>query len=129
MFFLPPSSSLHQDNGNESLEVVNLKGVTGNRFFRPALGAGLTLLCGLALWQMPLGERWVNLAATTTYSVSVQDSHEQGGTHLDGQCGAYCPASGERGRWDRALHAKLLKQLAADGCRLVVFRCTFRITR
>ena len=31
-----------------------------HKFFKPALGAGLAMLCGLALWEMPLGEPWVN---------------------------------------------------------------------
>src|SRR5215470_13370780 len=30
-----------------------------HKFFKPAVGAGLAVLCGLVLWKLPLGERWV----------------------------------------------------------------------
>jgi hypothetical protein len=39
---------------------VHLKSVVQHKLFGSAFGAVLTMLCGLALWQMTLGERWVN---------------------------------------------------------------------
>lgn len=93
------------------------------------LGAGLTVLCGLTLWQAPLGEAWIHTSydylfrfgarAITNPVVLVQLDSES--YHHFGQ---------ERGQpWDRGLHARLLQRLAADGCALVVFDSFFRVPR
>src|SRR6266851_2575381 len=109
--------------------IVNLKAVTEHKLFKPALGAALTVLCGLALWQMNLGERWVNLSydylfrfdfSSVTNNVVLilmdQDAHVK--LHQD-----------RREPWDRGVHADLLKRLAADNCPLIVFDSFFGVPR
>jgi hypothetical protein len=39
---------------------VKVKAIGQHEFFKSALGAAVAVLCGLMLWQMPLGEPWVN---------------------------------------------------------------------
>ena len=39
---------------------VNLKAITEWKFFRPAMGAALAVLCGLILWGTPIGDPWKN---------------------------------------------------------------------
>ncbi len=108
---------------------MNLKAVTEHKLFKPALGAALTVLCGLALWQMNLGERWVNLSydylfrfdfSSVTNNVVLilmdQDAHVK--LHQD-----------RREPWDRGVHADLLKRLAADNCPLIVFDSFFGVPR
>jgi len=107
---------------------VNLKAVTEHKLIRPAVGAGLTVLCGLALWKMPVGERWMNVSydyvfrfgtrgVTNKVVLILMDKDSNDIMHQT------------RGRWDRAVHAVLLKRLAADGCPLVVFDSIFREAR
>src|ERR1035437_6130008 len=105
---------------------VNVKSVSKREYFKAALGAALAVLCGLALWKMPLGEGWANAsydylfrfgarAVTNKVVVILMDNE------------AYDHFQQVRGQtWDRALHAQLLQRLAADGCPLVVFDAFFR---
>src|SRR5204863_4697700 len=100
-----------------------------HKWFRSALGAVLTVFCGLILWKTPLGEGWVNASydylfrfgtrAPTNNLVLIQMDNE-----------AYDYFQQIRGQpWKRAFHAQLLRRLAADGCALVVFDSLFRGTR
>src|SRR6185436_8651819 len=103
--------------------------MTSHKMFRPAVGAALTVLCGIALWQMPLGERWVNASydylfrfvereVTIPVVVILMDNE------------AYDRFDQVRNEpWDRAFHAELLNRLADDECPLVVFDSFFEQPR
>jgi CHASE2 domain-containing sensor protein len=104
---------------------VTLKGLSESKFFRPALGAVLAIICGLALWIMPVGEKWENASydylfrfgtpAITNNIVVIlmdNDSYAELGQSRDTP-------------WDRSLHAQLLNKLADDACPLVVFDVRF----
>ena len=104
---------------------MQLKTITGIKWFRPAVGAVLTTLCGLLLWATPLGDAWVNASfdyllrfgsrPVTNQVVLIQMDNE-----------AYDQFNQTRGQpWDRALHAWLLQRLADDGCELAVFDIYF----
>lgn len=86
----------------------------------------MTVLCGLILWKIPLGEAWVNASydylfrfdsrAVTNQMVVILMDNE-----------AYDHFHQERGQpWDRGLHAQLLNRLADDGCELVVLDTFFK---
>ncbi|HEY1790098.1 MAG TPA: CHASE2 domain-containing protein, partial [Verrucomicrobiae bacterium] len=103
-----------------------LKSLSQHRFFRPAMGAAIAVVCGLALRIMPVGQLWENASydcifrfgsPTVTNNVVVilmdNDSYTELGQLRDRH-------------WDHSLHAKLLNQLADDGCPLVVFDVVFR---
>ncbi len=108
---------------------MKTEATTRGKGFRPALGAVLAVLCGLALWKLPVGEAWVNAsydylfpfgahAVTQKVALILMDNESYDYFHQ------------ERGQpWDRALHARLLQRLAADGCALVVFDSFFRAPR
>ena len=40
--------------------IVNFSTIKEHRFFRPAVGALLTVLVSLLLWATPLGDAWTN---------------------------------------------------------------------
>jgi CHASE2 domain-containing sensor protein len=108
---------------------VKVKAIGQYAFFKSALGAAMAVLCGLMLWQMPLGEPWVNAsydylfrfearAVTNRVTLILMDNE------------AYDQFHQTRGQpWDRALHAQLLNRLADDGCALVVFDSFFQQPR
>src|SRR5262249_30292729 len=88
----------------------------------------LAALCGLVLWGTSSGEGLVNASydylfrfgtrtVTNKIVLVVMDNRSFANLHQ------------VRGQpWDRALHAKLLNQLADDGCPLVVFDVFFERT-
>jgi len=93
---------------------------------RSALGAGLTVACGLILWATPLGDSWTNASydylfrfgsrpVTNAVTLILMDN------------AAFDQFHQTRGQpWDRALHAQLLNKLADDGCALVAMDSFFR---
>ncbi len=105
---------------------MKVKAIGQSGFFKSALGAALAVLCGLMLWQMRLGEPWVNAsydylfpfgahAVTNRVTLILMDN------------AAFAEFHQVRGQvWDRGLHARLLNRLADDGCALVVFDSFFR---
>lgn len=107
---------------------MNIKAIRQSALFKSALGAALTVLCGLMLWWMPFGEPWVNAsydylfrfgarAVTNRVTLILMDNE------------AFAQFHQTRGQpWDRELHARLLNRLADDGCALVVFDSFFRQT-
>ena len=107
---------------------MKFEAVTEHRFFRPAIGAVLAALFGLGLWTLRLGQSWENASydylfrfgARTVTNKPVLILMDNAAHHELGQV---------RGHWDRALHAQLLNQLAADGCPLVVFDVHFQSQR
>jgi CHASE2 domain-containing sensor protein len=96
-----------------------------NKLFRPAVGAAITALCGLALWATPLGDRWVNASFDYLFRFSERPATNQLALILMDN-DSYHSLGQTRGRpWDRRLHAALLNRLADDGCRMVVFDLWF----
>jgi len=105
---------------------VKVKAIGRREFFQSALGAALAVLCGLMLWQMPLGEPWVNAsydylfrfgahAVTNRVTLILMDNEAFDQFHQT-----------RSQTWDRGLHARLLNRLADDGCAMVVFDSFFR---
>jgi CHASE2 domain-containing sensor protein len=93
------------------------------------MGSALVVLCGVALWQMPLGERWVTTSYDYLFRFGAKSVTNKVVLVLMDNA-AHSELQQERGRpWERALHAKLLNQLAADGCPLVVFDVHFESQR
>jgi CHASE2 domain-containing sensor protein len=93
---------------------------------RKTLIAGLlTVLCGLALWKMPLGERWENASYDYVFRFSARAVTQQVVLIvMDNE--AYAEMQQERGQpWNRRLHADILNKLADDGCALTVFDVFF----
>jgi CHASE2 domain-containing sensor protein len=112
--------------GSDQLEAkMSLSAITRYPLFRPAVGAALTAVCGLALWSMPLGDVWVNASYDYLFRFGSRKATNQVVLVLmDNE--AYDRCGQKRGKpWDRALHAQLLNRLADDGCPLVVFDCFF----
>ena len=108
---------------------VKVKAIGQSDFFKSVLGAVMAVLCGFMLWQMPLGEPWVNAsydnlfrfgarAVTNRVTLILMDNDSSKEFHqTPGQ------------PWDRSLHAELLNKLAADGCSLAVFDVIFQEPR
>ncbi len=94
-----------------------------------ALGAALTVLCGLVLWQAPAGEPWVNASYDYLFRFGAPAITNQVTLVLmDNE--AFAQFHQTRGQpWDRALHAELLNRLADDGCALAVFDSFFDVLR
>lgn len=91
------------------------------------MGAALTTLCGLALWQMPLGERLANASYDYLFRFGSRTvTNDVVLILMDNEAYAYDRFRQVRGQlWDRALHAELLNKLAEDDCSLVVFDVFF----
>jgi CHASE2 domain-containing sensor protein/class 3 adenylate cyclase len=95
---------------------------------RPAAGAALTALCGVALLFMPFGERWVDTSYDYLFRFSARSpTNKVALVFMDDP--AYLALGQARDNWDRALHAQLLNNLAEGGCPMVVFDICFRTPR
>jgi CHASE2 domain-containing sensor protein len=95
-----------------------------HRLFRPAVGAGLTVFCGLVLWGTE-GGSWVNASYDYLFKFCSRSPTDQVVLiQMDNDSYDYYHQHRES-PWDRDLHAKLLNRLAKDGCRLVVFDTWF----
>lgn len=107
--------------------MVKLQSLTAHKFFRPAMGAVLAVLCGLVLWQMRLGDPWINASYDYLFRFGARNvTNKVVIVRMDNA--AYAQLEQVRGKpWDRGWHAKLLMKLKADGCPLV-FLDTFFIT-
>ena len=104
---------------------MKLKAVTDHKLFKPALGGALAVVCGLGLYAMPLGERWVNLSYDYLFRFDPRSVTNKVVLILMDQ-EAHAKLHQIRGQpWDRAVHADLLTRLAADNCPLVVFDSFF----
>ena len=104
---------------------MKLEGVSKHRFFKPACGAALTVLCGLALWKMPLGERWVNASYDYAFRFGARSVTNKVVLILMDN-NAHKELRQTRNQWERKLHTSLLEKLTADKCPLVVFDVFFR---
>ena len=95
---------------------------------RSALGAVLTVACGLGLWLTPLGDAWTNASYDYLFRFGNRAATHQVTLILMDNA-AFDQFHQTRGQpWDRALHARLLNRLADDGCALVVMDSFFRAT-
>jgi CHASE2 domain-containing sensor protein len=104
---------------------VKIKAIGQHGFFKSALGAALAVLCGLLLWQMPLGEPWVNASYDYLFRFEARAVTNRV-TLIRMDNDAFHQFHQLRGQpWDRGLHAQLLNRLADDGCALVVFDSFF----
>ena len=103
----------------------SLRAATEHKLLKPALGAALTVLCGLALWMLPLGEGWVNASYDYLFRFGAHSVTDKVVIILMDNTAYDLLHQVRGGPWDRALHTALLNQLSADGCRLVVFGTFF----
>jgi hypothetical protein len=103
---------------------VNLRGIKEHKFFRPALGAGLAVLCGMLLLQMPAAQSWADASydylfrfqsGRVTNKVVVVQMDESSAQALNT----------ERIPWSRSLHTNLLNLLTEAPAALVVFDVRF----
>jgi CHASE2 domain-containing sensor protein len=90
------------------------------------VGATLAVLCGWLLWGTPLGEAWVNTSYDYLFRFGSRAlTNRVALVFMDDE--SYEQLGQKRGaNWDRALHAQLLKKLAADKSSLVVFDVHFK---
>src|SRR5690348_10200153 len=99
-----------------------------HRFFRPAVAAGLTVLCGLLLWRPGDGlteGSFVNASYDYLFRFCSRAPSDQV-VLIQMDNDSYTQYHQTRGEsWDRGLHAELLNRLAKDGCRLVIFDTWF----
>lgn len=94
---------------------------------RKALIAGvLTVLAGVTLWKVTLGEAWENASYDYIFRFSARGVTQKVVlVVMDND--AYRQMSQVRTQaWDRKLHAELLNRLADDGCALTVFDVFFQ---
>ena len=106
-----------------------VKVIRSQKFVKPALGAALAVLCGLILWETPLGEPWVNASYDYLFRFGARGvTNDTVLITMDNE--AFDQFHQTRGQpWDRAWHAKLLNKLADDGAELVVFDSFFAAVR
>ena len=106
-----------------------VKVIRSQEFVKPALGAVLAALCGLLLWETPLGEPWVNASYDYLFRFGARGvTNDIVLITMDNE--AFAQFVQTRGQpWDRAWHAKLLNKLADDGAELVVFDSFFGAVR
>ena len=103
---------------------MNLKAITHHHLFKPALGAVLTVLGGLALWSLPLGDAWVEASYDYLFRFSSRRITNQV-VLIQMDNSAYDHLHQTRGKWDRSIHAQMLQRLASNGCSLVAFDVHF----
>jgi CHASE2 domain-containing sensor protein len=86
----------------------------------------LTIVCGLALWTLPLGEKWADASYDCLFRFGTHSvTNKVVIVFMDNE--AYAKSGQTREKpWDRSLHVQLLNKLADDGCPLVVFDIFFR---
>ncbi len=109
-------------HGNNCNRIVKPKAIATAVWFKPAVGAVLTVLCGLLLWGTLVGQAWENAsydclfrfsARTFTNQVILVKVDKKSRREMNG------PVT-------RAQHTQFLNRLADDGVRLVVFDVFFQ---
>ena len=103
--------------------------VSTHKFFQPAFGAALAVLCGWALWQMPAGDAWVNASYDCLFRFSARKVTNQVALILMDNAAYEAKGLKEGESWDRGWHAELLNKLADDHCPVVVFDVFFEGSR
>lgn len=110
-------------------ELVTLKALSDHPLFRPAIGAVIAVICGLALRTMPAGELWENASYDCLFRFgSPVVTNKVVVVSMDNDSYEHLKQSRDL-PWDRSLHAKLLNKLADDGCPLVAFDVFFRSSK
>jgi CHASE2 domain-containing sensor protein len=99
--------------------VANWANIKSHNLFRPAVGAGLTILVGLTLCGIPMGEPWVNASYDYLFRFAAR------GARNDLVLIVLDKQPNDKS-WDRDFHRQLLERLSTDGARLVVFDIFFR---
>jgi CHASE2 domain-containing sensor protein len=99
--------------------------VIHHRLFRPALGAFLAVLCGLVLWGMPLGDRWINASYDYLFRFGARTPTNNVVLVLMDSAAHNALGQIWNQPWNRDLHTQLLKKLTQDQCPLVVFDVFF----
>ncbi len=111
-------------HGKFSNQVVKLKSITASAWFKPALGAAVTLFCGLLLWGTRLGTPWENASYDYLFRFSARPiTNRVVVVRMDKESDQELGQSGTA--WNRAIHVAFLNKLAAEGARLVVFDVFF----
>lgn len=91
------------------------------------MGTSLAVLCGLALWWLPLGARWVNASYDLPSLFGGPMVSDE--VMIVGMDDAALSHMGiPHGPWPWSVHAQLLDRLREDQARLVVFDGTFNQT-
>ena len=117
--FVPPPATLAAHFVTDQAARIRTRRVS-------AMGAALTVLCGLVLWLTPPGDFWVNASYDYLFRFGSHAVTNQVTLILMDNA-AFDQFHQTRGQpWDRALHAQLLNRLADDGCALVVMDSFFR---
>jgi CHASE2 domain-containing sensor protein len=117
-------------NAANSEQPLNYRAFTEQRFYRPLIGGLLAVLTGVALWTMPVGEKWSDASYDYLYRFETFRPRWTGATNLvlvfvDAAAYNELGRSSE-GHLARSVHAKLVNKLADDGCALVVFDVLFQ---
>ena len=91
-----------------------------HRLFKPAVGAGIAVSCGLFLWGTPRGDAWVNASYDHLFRFCTRLlPRDVLLIQMDNRSYDVCRQSRNL-PWNRERHAELLNRLADDGCRMVV---------
>lgn len=107
---------------------MRFNSVTRHQYFKPVVGAGLAVLCGLVLWDSPLGERWADASYDYVFRFGARPvTNRVALVLMDNAAYGYYTNEVRGSPWSRTLHAALLDKLADDGCPLVVFDAHFRV--
>ena len=105
---------------------VKVKAISRNKIRRSVLGAAMAVLCGLMLWNLPLGQAWINASYDYLFPFGTRAvTNNVTLIMMDNEAYAYFHQTRLQ-PWDRTLHTQLLNKLADDGCALVVMDCFFR---
>ncbi len=93
---------------------------------KPALGAVLTVLCGLLLWGTSLGDWWTHASYDYLFRFGSRPvTNDVVLVMMDND--SFDALGQDRSiPWDRGLHAQFLERLADDGCAMVVIDAFFR---
>ena len=95
-----------------------------HKFYRPAVGAAVTVLCGLVLSLGTMGEKFTYASYDNLSRLAAKPiTNEVVVVQMDERAAAVLKT--DRTKWDRARHAQLLNHLTNSGCRLVVFDVHF----
>jgi CHASE2 domain-containing sensor protein len=104
---------------------VILNRIKQHKFFRPAGGAALAVLCGVLLHQMPGAQSWADASYDYLFRFGARDVKEKVVVVQMDELSAQA-LNTERLSWDRGRQAQLVNKLTDSGCRWVVFDVWFR---
>ncbi len=105
---------------------MKLSAATKHKSFRSVAGAALAVLCGLAVWGMPVGEGFTEASYDYLFRFGSRAVTNQVVLVLMDNDAHHVLHQSREGFWSRGLHAQLLEKLAPGGCPLVIFDTFFR---